>query len=252
MVRHHEYAVARPRDAPVESARRIARDPARLGTLEVPYFPARARIHGPAFVGAGDVHQPFHHHRSGLRPRHPFHGEHPLGGQPSHIALVDLLQSRVPVSARIAVVGRPVLRRCHLAKAIAHGPQQMHPLIVGPQLQIRRTLIQHQPRQFLSIGGFHRTPHRRTRSPGPPQRPQEPHQVVHLLFLKDECRHPARRQPFAHRGHQLRIGAIRHPANDARAQFAAHAIAAMAHRTAALILPRSRFHVLRAYGPRSQ
>ena len=63
-------------------------------------------------------------------------GEGPLGGEARDVGLVDLRERGVTVAAGIAVVSRPVFSRRHFAKAIAGAAQQVHPLVVGPQLEV--------------------------------------------------------------------------------------------------------------------
>src|SRR5437016_1047463 len=110
MVGGHEYLVAEHRHATVDGRFRIANHAFGERARVMPDLPAAAGVHGVAFVGGGDVHDPIDHYRGNFKPFRVGDGEHPRGRQMFDVRGVDFLEIDVTVAADLAVVRRPVTR----------------------------------------------------------------------------------------------------------------------------------------------
>ena len=113
------------------------------GTLIVPDQPAAAGIERETFIGAGYVHDAFHHHGRVLDLRDIRHGEDPARGEVRDVVLIDLGQFGETVAAGFAIISGPVGLRCHWPVAVARFAEQSDLFVVGAELQIERALVEH-------------------------------------------------------------------------------------------------------------
>ncbi len=143
VVGEHEDAIAGPGHAAIKSDGRVARDAFGARTLIVPDQPAAAGIERETFIGAGYVHDAFHHHGRVLDLRDIRHGKDPARGEVRDVVLIDLGQLGVTVAAGVAIIGGPVGLRCHWPVAVARFAEQSDLFVVGAELQIERALVEH-------------------------------------------------------------------------------------------------------------
>ena len=119
VVRNHEHAIAGNRHAPIRAARHSAADSFGPAPLIMPDGPAGACIQRPALIGAGDIHYALHHHRSHLKIRAIRNWKDPVRGEPGDVRHIDAGEFAESISARVAVVARPVSVGCYWSIAIA-------------------------------------------------------------------------------------------------------------------------------------
>ncbi len=180
VVGDHEHAIAGDTGAAVRAALHHA---LRARPLVVPDPPAAARVERVALVGRRHIHDPVDDDRRHLQVAGVGNREHPARRQLRDVVLVDLRQRRVAVAAGLAVVGRPARLRRDDAKPIAGAPQQVHALVVGPQLQIVEAFAEHLAFERSAVGRLDRRPHDRARAAL--NRPQELHERGQLGILDD-------------------------------------------------------------------
>ena len=80
-----------------------------------------------------------------------------FGARRATLRLVDLRERRVAVAAGIAVVGGPTGLGRDLSKAIARASQQVHALVVGPQLQVVEPFAEHLAVEGPAVGRLNRS-----------------------------------------------------------------------------------------------
>ena len=148
-----EEAAARDRRAAIDAGRRVAGEPFRSRTLEVPDAPARAGIERVAFVHGGDIHDAVDDDRRDLEPGGVGKREDPGGRKTRDRGAVDLIDRRVAVAVRRAVIRRPVHLRRHATMARTVLAKQLQRAIVGEHLHVVRRAIEQEPRERRAVGG---------------------------------------------------------------------------------------------------
>ena len=160
MVGHHEDAIAGDADAAVRACRRSRPScAAACSARSAGRVPASSAI---ALVGRGHVHDAVDDDRRDLQAAGVGNREHPLAARAARRWSCR--------SASASCSGCRRSRRCRSAsrvsdvtraKPIAGAPQQVHALVVGPQLQVVEALAEHLPVERAAVGRLHRHPHER-------------------------------------------------------------------------------------------
>src|SRR5882762_4083839 len=118
VVRNHEYAISGNCHATIRAARYSSADSFGATPLIMPDGTAGACVERIALVGAGDIHNALHHYGSHLKIRAIGDWKDPVRGQPRDVGGVDRGEFAESISARVAVVGWPVVRRNYWTVAI--------------------------------------------------------------------------------------------------------------------------------------
>src|SRR5260370_1165201 len=108
VVRHHEHAIAGNCHASIRAARYGAADSLGPAALIMPDRPAGACVQRPALIGAGDIHHALHHYGSDLQVRAIGNWKYPMRGKPGNVRRIDAGEFAKAISARVAIVARPV------------------------------------------------------------------------------------------------------------------------------------------------
>ena len=224
----HEDAIARDCDAAVGTA--ADRHCARARPFVTPDLPAASGIEREARIAAGHVHHSADNDRGDLQLAHVRNREHPCHCKTRDIALVDLREAGVAVPAGITVIARPVCLGRHLAKATAGAAQQVHALVIGPQLYVVKTFAEHLSFEGLAFGGLklQLPTGNGTGCSATLHRTQELQQAGHFRTRNAAWRHASRRQAVANQTRQLPVLIRRQTQRDCRAYVAAVAIGAVA------------------------
>jgi len=244
MIGDHENAVAGHRRSPV----RVAAGDALGGRpLVLPERTARPRVEREALVRRRHVHDPARHHRGRLQQARIRDREEPARGETRDAGLVDLRQRGVPVPAGLAVVDRPIRSRGDGTEPIALAPQQMHPFVRGPELQIGSPFAEQLSLQRAAVGGPEGAAHdgRNLLLDGP----QEFLEAGHLRCGQDVPRHPAQQAPVVDELREVGLGDRGQPQDDGRAHLAAPSVGAVAARAALLERLASGLQALRGRVP---
>ena len=224
----------RERHAAIDPAGRVAGQAGGPGTLVAPDLTAIAGVERVALVRLRDVHHAVGHHRSALQAARVRDPEDPFRRDTLHVRFVDLSQRRVAIAAEVAVIRCPIdLGRDFAEFARVRSPQQVDPVVVGANLRVFRSFVEHQAVQRSAVG------HREAlavwlESAARPERPDEGDQLRQLRVTDADGRHSASRQTFANQRCQLRILQVRRGPGDGGRVFSAVAVGAVTGAAAVL------------------
>ena len=150
---------------------------------------AAAGIERVALVRGSHIHDSVDDDRRALQAPRIGNGEHPPRRQLRDVVLVDLGQRRVAIAAGLPVVGRPPRLGRDDAESIARAPQQVHALVVGPQLEVVEAFADYLSFERASVRRLNLQPHDGGGIGAPLNRAQEPHEHGHLGVVDDAGRH---------------------------------------------------------------